>query len=136
MYYVLNKWKHFRREFLLWLRHLLSHCFSLLSAFFSFKSFSNNWMHCESLIATLTYFLFKCNWKNKTWKELCWCQSFGSQTSIPVSQTARILPCIYQWSILLKYWSPKHSLLITENSLYLAWTWNAYYAENKKLESS
>ena len=90
----------------------------------------------KSLITTLTYFLFKYNWRNKTWKLLFWCQSLGSQTIIPVSQMARKLPSTYQWNILLKYWSLKHYQLIVESSFYFAWTWNAYYVENKKLESS
>ena len=86
----------------------------------------------KSLIATSTYFLFKCNWKNKTWKKLFQHQSLGTQTSIPVSQTTWIRPYTYQWNKLLKYWSLKLSLLIIESSSCLAWTWNVYYLENKE----
>ena len=61
----------------------------------------------KSLIATLTYFLFKCNWKRKLEECFFGCQGLGSQTGIPVFQTTWIrhcfehIPCLFLLFLLL-----------------------------------
>ena len=96
-----GKSKHLRDvcwQFLLSLRHLfvsLAHLFCLHFCLLSHFEI----IRCivKSLVATSTYFLLKYNWQNKTWKVILGRQSLGTQTSIPVSQTACIRPWIYWW---------------------------------------
>ena len=64
--YCVFKWmKTFVDSFFFRSYLFLSHCFSLLATFLSFKSTRNNLMHVESLITTSIYFLLKRNWKRK-----------------------------------------------------------------------
>ena len=68
------------------------------------------------------YFWLKYNYKKKTWKVFCRCQSLGAQTGIPVSQTAWMHH--YLWHI------DKVKLCLPEAGLFISRTLTLY---NQKL---
>ena len=89
MWYItcLNEWKHFRRQFSIFVSttfYLIVYLFCLYFCFLWHFEIINSIVN--SLIATSMYFLCRCNWKEKTWQVLFWTSKFGRPnryTSLP-----------------------------------------------------
>ena len=80
MWYItcLNEWKHFRRQFSIFVSttfYLIVYLFCLYFCFLWHFEIINSIVN--SLIATSMYFLCRCNWKEKTWQVLFWTSKFG-----------------------------------------------------------